>query len=98
MQVAAANAGIARDAPAAAGIGDVHPPPATTTAQQSLQQRGTLARGAAALAARPHVRSQPLAGGEILGPGDIAGMVLGQADGPLLDRQLDRPHPDLSVL
>ena len=98
MQVAAAHAGIARDAPAAAGIGDLHPPPAAAAAQQALQQRGALARGAAALAARPHVRSQPLAGGQVLGPGHIAGMVLGQADGPLLDRQLDRSRPDLAVL
>lgn len=38
---------------------------------------------------RPHVRPQSRARGEVLIPGDIAGMVLGQTDRPLLDGQLD---------
>ena len=73
-------------------------PPAAPAAHQPLQQRGALARGAAALAARSHVRSQPLAGGEVLIPADIAGMVIGQADGPLLDRHLDSADAHLAVL
>ena len=98
MQVKAAHTRIARRAPARARIRDLHPPAAAPAAQQALQQRGALARGAAALAARPHVRAQPLARGEEVGPGDIAGMVLGQADGPLLQRQLDGPDFDLAAL
>jgi hypothetical protein len=59
-----------------------------------LQQRDAFAGGAAALAFRSHVLAQPLAGGEVLIPADIAGMVLGQADGPLLQRQIDGSAPN----
>src|SRR5581483_12196820 len=92
-----ADAVIARHAPARARVGDLHPPAAAAAAEEALEQRRSLPGGAAALAARPHVRAQPLAGGEVFGPGDIAGMMFGQADGPLLGRQLDRLHDDAPV-
>ena len=96
MEVKAAHARIADAAAVVARISDLHPPPATPAAHQPLQQRTALARGAAALAARPHVGAQSLAGREVFLPGDIAGMVLGQADRPLLHRHLDRPRPALA--
>jgi len=89
MQVMRAHARIARDTAAGARRGDLHPSAALTAAHQSLQQRAALARRAAALAGLDHVAAQPLAGGQIIVPGHIAGMVLGDADRPLLDRQLD---------
>src|SRR5450755_2009804 len=71
-----------------AGVRDLHPPPAPSAANDALQQRGALARGAATLAATDHVRSQPLAAGQVLIPGHIAGMVIEDADRPLLQRHL----------
>jgi len=99
MEHMAADAGIASDAPAGARIGDLHAPPAAPAADQPLQQRCALAGGAAALAARPHVLAQPRARAQVLRPGHIPGMVLGQADRPLLERQLDGlgPHPTVGV-
>ncbi len=55
----------------------------------------SFACGAAALPARSHVRVQPLAGGEVLIPADIAGMMIGQADSPLLEWQHDPTDPHL---
>ena len=81
-----AHARVGGRAAVAARIGDLHPPPATPAAHNPLEQRQALARGTAPLAARPHVLTQPLAGGQVLLPTDIPGMVLWQADGPLLDR------------
>src|SRR5215211_539010 len=80
-----------RDATVVAGIGDLHPPPALPAAHDALQQADALARGAAALAGLNHVAAQRLARGEVVVPADIAGMVLGDADGPLLDRQFHGP-------
>ena len=91
-----AHARIAHATAVPTRIGDLHLAPTSTAAQQPLQQRAALARGAAALPARSHVGPQSLAGGEVLLPGHIAGMVLGQADGPLLQRHLDGPRPDLA--
>jgi hypothetical protein len=88
MQDEAADAQIARDGPVGPGIADLHAPAAAAAARQALQQRGAFAGGAAALAARSHVARQPLAGLQILRPGDIARMVLGQADRPLVHRHL----------
>ena len=61
MQHMAAHARIASDAPARARIGDLHAPTAPPAAHQPLQQRRPLARRAAALAARSHVLTEPLA-------------------------------------
>ena len=66
VQHVAAHARIAADLPAGAGIRDLHPPAAAPAADQPLQQRRALAGGAAAFAARSHVRAQPLAGREVL--------------------------------
>jgi hypothetical protein len=93
----AAYAGIARDPAVVARIGDLHPPAAAAAAENALEQRLALAGGAAALAARPHVRPQPLARGQVLVPRDIAGMVVGDQDGPLLERQLDRSRAHAPV-
>jgi hypothetical protein len=98
VQVVGAHAGIARDAAAGAGIGDLHPPPAVPAAHESLEQATALAGGAAAFPGLNHVAAQPLARLEVLAPGHIAGMVLGNADGPLFDRQLDRAAPHAPVL
>jgi hypothetical protein len=87
-----AHARIPHTATVVAGIHDLHPPAAPSAAQQPLQQRATLTSGAAALAAGSHVRPQALAVGEVLLPRDIARMVIGQADRPLLDRDLKRPN------
>src|SRR6185312_15110762 len=76
---------------------DLHPPAAASAAQQALQERAAFSGGAAALAARSHVIAQPCAGGEVLLPADIAGMVIGQADRPLVHRHLERPDAELSV-
>jgi len=81
-----AHARVGGRAAVPARIGDLHPPTAAPAAHNPLKQRQAFAGGAAALAARPHVLTQPLAGGEVLLPADIPGMVLWQADGPLLDR------------
>ena len=98
MKVAAAYARVPADLAARARVRDLHLASTAAAAHQPLQQRAALARRAAALAARSHVRSQPLAGGEIIVPADIAGMVIGQADGPLLDRDVDAADSHLSVL
>ena len=98
VEVVGAHARVAGRAPVVAGVGDLHPSAAASAAQDALQQPAALARGAAALAARSHVGSQSLAGREVLIPADIAGMVLGQADRPLLDRQLNGPPAHPSVL
>ena len=55
MHHVAAHARIPADLAAGAGICDLHPSAAATAADQPLQQRGALAGGAAALAARSHV-------------------------------------------
>src|SRR5436190_794353 len=94
VQLVGADAGIARDAAARARIGDLHPPAALAAAHDPLQQRAALAGGTAGFAGADHVGAQALARGEVVGPGDIARMVLGDADRPLLERQLDRPAPD----
>src|SRR5205807_2358439 len=70
---------------------------ALPAADQSLQQGRAFSGSAAAFAARSHVLTESLARGEVFGPGDIAGMVLGQADGPLLERDLDVTNPDAPV-
>jgi hypothetical protein len=74
-----------------AALGDVD---RASLAALDLMQHGLAgnaeALGAATFAAWPHVRSQPRARGEVLIPGHIIGMVLGQADRPLRDGQLDR--------
>src|SRR5439155_10621341 len=58
----------------------------------------SLARRAATLTARPHVRLEPRARGAVLIPGHIAGMVLGQADRPLPDRHINAADAHLAVL
>ena len=95
VQVVGAHARVPGHAAVGARIGDLHPPAAAPAANEALQQRGALARGAAALAATDHVGTQPLAGGQVLVPGHIAGMVIGDADRPLLERHLHRAatHP-----
>src|SRR3954452_9191817 len=93
--VMAAHAGVAPDAAALAGISDLHAPSAAPAADQALQQGVPFAGGAAAPAARSHVGAQPLARLQVLGPGDIAGMVIGQADRPLLQRHLEVAMTDL---
>ena len=98
VEVVRANARIARDAAVVAGVRDLHPSATAPAAKNALQQRDALAGGAAALPARSHVVAQSFAGGEVLIPGDIAGMVLRQADGPLLDRQRHGAAADLTVL
>ena len=99
LELAGCGALVARAAPVVAGVADLHSSAAASAAQNALQQRAALARGAATLAAWSHICSQSLAGREVLIPGDIAGMVLGQADGPLLDREFDGPaaHPTVLV-
>jgi hypothetical protein len=98
VQVVRANARVSGDAAVVAGVRDLHPPPASPAPQNALQQRDALAGGAAALPAWSHVVAQSFAGREVLIPGDISGMVIGQADGPLLDRQRHAATPELSVL
>src|SRR5207248_2600333 len=83
---------------ACAGVRDLHLATAPSAAHQSLQQRASLACGAAALPARGHVRSQPCSGREVLIPADIARMVIGQADRPLLDRDINSADTHLIVL
>ena len=56
MQLVRADARIPGDLPVVAGIGDLHPPAAASAADDPLQQRDAFAGGAAALAARSHVR------------------------------------------
>jgi hypothetical protein len=97
VQHVTAHARIPADLPAGPGIRDLHPSAAATTPDQPLQQRGALAGGTAAFAARSHVLTQPLAGGEVFSPGDIAGMVLGEADRPLLQHHLNVADPNLPV-
>src|SRR5207253_532986 len=97
VQVTATHAGVARRAAVAARVGDLHPPAAAAAAKQTLQQGGALTGGTAALATRPRVRPQPLARGQVVLPADIAGMMLGQADSPLLERHVDALHPDTTV-
>ncbi len=53
------------------------------TAEINAAARGAFAGGATAFAALDHVAAQAFEGGEVIGPSDIAGMVLGQADRPL---------------
>ena len=91
------RAQVPRDVAAVARIGDLHSPAAAPAANQALQQRVALSGSAASLPAGSHVRRQLRSRGEVLIPGDIAGMVLGQADGPLLDRQLDHLDPETTL-
>src|SRR3954466_744891 len=99
VQLVGADACIARDAAARARIGDLHPPAAAAAAHDSLQERAALARGAAGFSGTDHVGAQALARRAVVNPGDIAWMVLGDADGPLFERQLDSPaaHPAFVV-
>ena len=87
IQLAAAHAAVVRDERLAA-VADLHPPPAAPAADQPLQQRPALARGAAALSARrTPVGAQPLLIGEVALEGDVPGMVILDADVPLLARR-----------
>src|SRR5664279_2402937 len=54
-----AHARIPGHATVRAGVRDLHPPAAPSAADDALQKRGALARGAATLAATDHVRCQP---------------------------------------
>src|SRR5262249_43981062 len=94
MHDVADRAQVPRDVAAVARIRDLHPSAAAPAADQALQQRVALAGGAASLPAGSHVRGELRSRGEVLIPTDIAVMVLGQADGPLLDRQLDHLDAD----
>src|SRR4051794_23162090 len=91
------RAQVSRHLAVRSGIGDLHPPATAPATHQALQQRMAVAGGATALTARSHVGLEPGARGEILIPGRIAGMVLGQADRPLLDWQLDRLDLDSAL-
>ena len=66
--------------------------PHFAAAQQPLQQRRPLTRCAATLAPRARVGAQSRLGLQVLLPGHIAGMVIGDAHPPLLDRHLDHRH------
>ena len=68
VKVASADARVPPDLAVRARVRDLHLASAAPAADEPLQQRAAFARGAAALAARSHVRSQPLAGGEVLDP------------------------------
>ena len=82
-----------------AAVADLHPPPAAPAADQSLQQRPALARGAAALPARrAPVRAQPLLVGEVALEGDVAGVVAFDAHVPLLARRAALPLADHAAL
>ena len=81
-----------------AAVADLHLPPAAPAADQSLQQRPALARGAAALPARrAPVRAQPLLVGEVALEGDVAGVVAFDAHVPLLARRAALPLADHAV-
>jgi len=97
VEVEPAHARIPNTFAVVAGIRHLHPPAAPSAAQQPLQQRAAFAGGAATFTAGSHVRPQPLAVLEVVLPADIAGMVIGQADRPLLDRHLERPDMQLPV-
>lgn len=62
-----------------------------------MQQSAAFAGGAAALAARSGVGAQALSRGQIVVPGDVAGVVVGQAHAPLVDRQQLGPGAELAV-
>ena len=82
-----------------AAVADLHPPPAAPAADQPLQQRPALARGAAALAARrAPVGAQPLLVGQVALEGDVAGVVVLDAHVPLLARRAALALADHAVL
>jgi hypothetical protein len=91
------HAQVSADLPAGAGVSDLHSPPALPAANQSFEQGRAFAGAAAAFPAPDHVAAETFARREVLGPADIAGMVLGQADRPLLQRHLDVADGDPAV-
>src|SRR4051812_27328681 len=97
MLLGGARAKVAPPPAVGAGGGDHHAPSAASAASEALQQRGALGGGAAALAAAAGVGAQPVLGGEVVRPADVAGVMVGQADAPFADRQQLGPRADLPV-
>src|SRR5580700_4875915 len=82
---------IERAEAAIAGIAHTQPPPANATDQQALQQTKALSGRSGEYFAVRSVGRQAVAIGEELIPADIARMVIGNDDAPLVLRHPARP-------